>query len=158
MPDLSVLDSIEGSNQGAEIELIHPLTMEIFEPSIKIWVYGVDSAQFQKAQQAATNRRLKTMGRRKSNALGVTAEELEDESLIALAKCIFQWENVEWEEESLECTYKNVKMALERLPWMREQLDAFMSDRANFLQKSRSEFETGVNGDSASSTMQTETS
>lgn len=151
MPDLSDFDTVAGSNEGAGVDILNPQTGELFEPSIVIWIYGVDSTLFQKAQQIATNKRLKGLGRKRGN-ITFTAEDLEEEGLNALAKCVFKWENIEWEGKTLECTFKNIRMVLERLPWMREQLDVFMTDRANFLQSSRGESTPGVPGDSSSST------
>lgn len=147
MPDLSTFDTEEIANQGVELELLHPVTDEPFDPSIKLTVLGIDSKEYKKASHAAQNRRLK---RRRSGNLKI--EDFEEETLNCFARCIVSWENVEWDGKPLECNYQNAKMLLEKFSWFREQVAAFMQDITNFLAPSKKNSKGGVSGDSLSST------
>jgi hypothetical protein len=66
--------------------------------------------------------------------LVASAEEIEADNIEILAKCTLKWENVEWGGKPLVCNYDNVKMVFTKLPWLREQVQAFTEDRASFLQ------------------------
>ena len=130
--DLTKLNLSTASAEGVQMELLHPVTEVSFDPPIHITVVGMDSDRYQKIQREATNKRLKKAQHRGRVRLQVTAEELEQESIELLAKCILGWENIEWEGEPLKFSLDNAKK-LVSVQWIREQLDAFIGDRANFL-------------------------
>lgn len=43
------------------------------------------------------------------------------------------WQNMDWEGETLECTPKNVRMIYRQVPAIRDQVVEFMNERANYL-------------------------
>ena len=63
-----------------------------------------------------------------------TSEEFEAETIDILAKCTLSWEKVVLEGKELPCTYENAKTVYTNFIWLREQVDAFINDRANFLE------------------------
>ena len=69
----------------------------------------------------------------------MTAEKLEANAIGLLASCFLGWKNVEDSElfpkKKPECNEENVTTFLKKHPWAKEQADAFIADRANFLQK-----------------------
>jgi len=125
--DLSKLNS----EDEATLEIVHPSTGEPL--GIKITVAGIDSKIYREAQRKVSNKRLKqTFGRGVVNKTP-TVEEFEAETVDILAKCTMSWQNIVWEEKELPCNYENAKMIYIKLIWLRDQVDAFINDRANFL-------------------------
>jgi len=119
------------SEDEATYEVVHPSTGEPL--GIKITVAGIDSKKYRDAQRKLSNKRLKqTFGRGVVNKTP-TVEEFEAETIDILAKCTLSWEKVVWEGNDLPCTYENAKMIYGNLIWLRDQVDAFINDRANFL-------------------------
>lgn len=132
MIDLSSFDTVSAANAGATMELLHPATktplrQENGEP-ITITVAGMDSDVFRKAQRGATNRRLAQRGKVKLNA-----EELEAESIETLAACTLGWSGIVVAGQPLPFDRANAVKLYTTLPWVREQLDEFVADRANYL-------------------------
>lgn len=130
--DLSTLNTVTAANAGAVLELAHPTTGTPLRneagEALTITLLGVDSDAYRKAQRAAQNKRLAKRG-----GIKLTAEELEAESIETLAACTVAWANIEFEGRALECNRANAVKLYTALPWVREQVDAFMGDRANFL-------------------------
>lgn len=135
---------------GAKISITHPRTG--LATGIVISVLGSDSEAYRNLLRKQQNRRLeaaaKNRGMRKGST--VTAEALEEESLDLLIACTVGWETVEKdakgadvsrpeiemdEGEWLPCTPENARRvyADPGLAWLREQVDAEIADRSNFL-------------------------
>lgn len=134
--DLSNLDFATVSDQGAVIELYHPVTRAILrneagEP-LTVTVVGENSERFQMSQRMITNRRLAAKGK-----LRLTAEELEAEGIETLAKCVIAWTNIMVDGETLACTPANVIKVLKdrRFSWLRKQVDDAVTDEGNFIQR-----------------------
>lgn len=92
-----------------------------------------DDDEAVKAQERlATNRRLKNLQR-----IRMTAEELEAEGLDKLAVATVRWDSFEDEDGSIiECNRANARALYAKYPFIREQVDQFIGERANFLPKS----------------------
>lgn len=122
---------------GATIALRHPVTNEPLSDDsgpLTIDIVGVDSPPFQARQLQLANRRLATAGNRKSK---ITAEDLEKEGIDTVAGCITGWSsNIELDGNRLDYSRANAKELLKRLIWVREQVDAAITDRGNFLKAS----------------------
>lgn len=63
----------------------------------------------------------------------MTAEEIEESALRQLSICTVSWKGVKLDGQELECNPDNAYMLYSRLPWLKEQVDEFVGDRANFL-------------------------
>jgi hypothetical protein len=89
------------------------------------------SDRYRKADRRISNRRLATAstGRR----VRATAEGIEADRLEVLVACTISWEGIGFDGGEKECTPENARAAYKKLPWLREQADAFIVDRANFL-------------------------
>lgn len=131
--DLTNLIVNSASEDGAKCEIVHPVTERSFDPPVYITVVGIDSELYQKASRELTNKRLKKATARGRFKLTATAEELEAEHIELLARCTVGWENIEWEGKPLPFDKDNAKKLYTKAPWLREQVDLFMGDRANFL-------------------------
>ena len=131
--DLTTLDLASASSEGVKMELYHPITEVSFDPPVYFTVVGIDSDIYQKANRELVNKRLKKNIAKGRIRLNVTAEEVEQEQVELTAKCILGWKNVEWEGKPLPYSYENAKKLLS-VSWVREQIDTWIGDRANFLQ------------------------
>jgi len=130
--DLTDLKLASANEEGVKMELYHPIEETSFDPPVYITVVGVDSERYQKAQLDLRNKQFKKMQKRNRLRFEMTAEETEENAVELLAKCILGWENIEWEGKELPYSYENTKKLL-GVPWIREQVDMFVGDRANFI-------------------------
>lgn len=132
--DLASFDTSAAAEQGATLHLRHPTTdaplhTEDGKP-VTITLLGRDSKAWQAHQRAATDRTLGRAGRR---AKALTAEQIEADAITGLAALTTGWENVTFKGAPLAFTKANAETLYRTLPWVREQADAFVEDRANFL-------------------------
>ena len=131
--DLAVIDTVKGSNEGFDIKIYHPGTM--VDLGITINVLGKDSNEFQKISRAQSKKRMSKMNRggfRVQNMIP-PPEEIEADGLELLAKCTKFWSGVVIDNKEIEFSYDNALMVYERFPWMKEQVDTAIGDRANFI-------------------------
>lgn len=123
--DLSILDTRKAADAGAVLELVHPTTHKPLD--IFITLAGVDSQVWKDAQRRQSNNRLK------KKSFRLSAEELEAEGVDMLAACTLDWENMILDGQELECSRENAARVYSRFSWLKEQVDEFIGDRANFL-------------------------
>lgn len=138
--DLSTLDVSTKANQGATVEIYHPITRLPLTTEdgkkVTVTVLGRYSDVYVKNQRRATNRRLQQAGRGRGG-IKVNAEELEAEAVELLSNCITAWENVTVDGQVLECNQNNAKKILSdpRFAWFRDQVDEAVNDDSNFMSK-----------------------
>lgn len=136
--DLLTLDTSAASEQGEKMEVQHPATGAVLTQTdgaaVTIVLAGQDSERFKKADRKISNRRLATTaaGRR----VTLTSESIEADNLERLVACTISWSGVGFGGVDKECTPDNVREVYKRLPWLREQAETFIQDRANFLKAS----------------------
>lgn len=128
--DLAALDA--SKEDGALLALRHPGNGSVLktadEKPISLTVVGTDSEIYRSAMRALTNKRL-TQVRRDP----VTAEEIESEATSMLANCVTGWSGIVLDGQPLQFSKANVVVIFSRLRWVREQVEAFVNDRANFV-------------------------
>ena len=139
MPDLSEMNLSRSADEGAVMTLYHPVNGEpiIDDTTGQPWTItlaGQDSERFRKATQANTNRRLSM---RRGRPGQITAQELDNEALELLVACTLSWSGITLELQPLAFEPNNVRKVYRDFPWVREQVDAFIGDRANFSTPSR---------------------
>jgi len=127
--DISKLDIVASSNEGAVLEVLHPKTLT--KTGIEIILVGTDSDIYNKQRLKASNKRLEQLN--KTGKLKRTAEEIEEETIEMLVSCTIGWSGIEEDGKPLEFTPKHVKHVYEKYPWIREQIDQFIGSRDNFL-------------------------
>lgn len=137
--DLTQLDTVSAADDGAVMEVLHPVSGAVLTQAdgnpVTIVLAGEDSELFRRADRAARNRRLKSQqaGRR----VQISAEELENDSLELLVACTIKWQGIGLGDQSdLPFSAGNARMLYKRLPWLKEQAVGFIGDRANFLMRS----------------------
>lgn len=133
--DLDNLNTTANAEAGATMEVSHPatgapLTQQDGSP-ITVTLAGQDSDRYRAADRRIANKRLAASSN--GQRLKLTAEGIEADSLQRLVACTVGWNGVQWGGEPKDCTPENAREAYTRLPWLREQAEAFIADRANFL-------------------------
>jgi hypothetical protein len=132
--DLNQFDTVGASDEGAVMELRHPVTgialVQDDGTAVSIRLAGMDSGRFRKQQRANTDRRLRGSRR------GVTGTEMDAEGLELLVAVTLGWTGIEIDGERPEANAVNVRKVYTKFPWIREQVDNFVGDRANFLKNS----------------------
>lgn len=110
--------------EGAEVQLTSPITGE--KTDCYITVAGVDSKRFRTAQRKQKRAVLKAMQD------GDDLESMPEYGL--LASCVISWRGFN-DDDGAEWKFskKNVTALFENSPLVAEQVDRFISDRANFI-------------------------
>jgi len=131
--DLASIDTVKGSNKGFDVNIYHPGTM--VDLGITINVLGKDSDEFQKVSWAQQKKRMAKMtkGGFRVQSLTPAPEEVEQDGLKLLAKCTRSWSGVVIDSKDVEFSTDNAVMVYERFPWIKEQVDTAIGDRANFI-------------------------
>lgn len=93
----------------------------------RIKLNGTDSKSFRDLVRA---RAREQMARRNKSP---DLSQAEDQAVKTLARCTLDWEGVGENGNMLDCTFENVCHIYGKYLWLREQVDIFMADRANFL-------------------------
>ncbi len=143
--DLALLDTKTKANEGFELEIIHPTTLE--GTGLLITVLGEDSDINRKIVSAQAQKRLKrAVGRRGARSLNATDEDFEEaedaelERLAALTCKVAMKDasTVLVDGKPLDATAAGYKTMYERYPVIRVQVEGAIRDRANFTQRSGS--------------------
>lgn len=136
--DLNSLNTKSLADEGAEMVIRHPktdapVTDEATGEPVGITLLGQDSAEYRRIAKAQQNRRLERMQR--TGNTGATADEIESNALELLVGCTKGWRHVRLGEEELPFSAANARRLYTTpgLQWLREQVDAFIGSRANFL-------------------------
>lgn len=130
-PDLAYLH-VESPVDGTPLYLNDDEGKADRAKPVRILLRGKDSPEYRTAEHKIRNQRLKGVGRR-GKIVSVTAEALEMEATELMATCVVNWENVVIGGESIPFSKEAATKLIEDFPWIREQVDEFISDRANFL-------------------------
>jgi hypothetical protein len=104
---------------------------------VQITLLGPDSAKYRALTRENVRKRLE---RRAQGAVPLTVEEVdevENDSIEILAVCTASWSGVNTPQgEPIDCTVDNARKLYLNYPVIREQVDAFIGNRANFIQAS----------------------
>jgi len=130
--DLASIDTVKGSNEGFKVQIYHPGTNEDLDLIIN--VLGKDSDAFQKVSRAQNKKRMAKMQKGGfRNTAPIPIEEIEQDGIDLLAACTTGWTGVIIEGEEIQFSIDNAVMVYERFPWIKEQIDTAIGDRANFI-------------------------
>ena len=123
--DFATRDVAAKAEAGADLEVLDPVTGEAV--GVTITLAGADSTIHRKATATIAKRRM-------SNAKGFRNRALDPEKFEVLAACTLGWKGVVVDGAPLPCGRDNAVMLYTRFPWLREQVDQFISDRSAYLQ------------------------
>ena len=128
--DLKKHDTVAFSDEGATLTLMSPDGSG--EPTdIQIVCYGPDSHVVTKLRREQSDRRL-ARARRPGGGKKVTAAELEAEDCAFLATATKGWSNMQENGKDLPFSYEEALRVYREYPWIMEQVNRFIADRANF--------------------------
>jgi hypothetical protein len=105
---------------------------------VGVMILGSDTDEFKKHRRKIQNRSIEiaqaaASGKKGTNASQrITAEELDEESLVTLSACISEIKNISWKGARLEAPTDNRKL-LDVMPWAAEQIDAAIGNRKLFM-------------------------
>ena len=132
--DISGIDVVKAANEGAPIPIMHPITGDPL--GLNIFILGSDSDEFRKVTTEQNRRRLKAMtkgGVFKADA--VPQSVIDNDGLTALAAVTKGWEPpiiIEKGETPSSYNKDNCIRLFKRHPYIKEQVDAGVADRAVF--------------------------
>ena len=130
--DLSTINVTQSAELGAEMELEHPVTGEVIKDDsskpVTFTLMGMDSAAYRNKQRDIQSRRMSKMMKGKGSPMlsDVDACEL-------LADCTKSWSGVVLEGKPVKFSTKAAFDLYMEHHWIREQVDTFIADRANFF-------------------------
>lgn len=125
--DFASRDVTAKADEGAELEVLDPANGK--PVGVFITLAGADSTVHRKATAAIANRRAKGGFRRNINL-----DDLQTESIEILARCTLGWSGVVLDGKDVPLSKEAAVALYTRFPWLREQVETFISDRANYLQ------------------------
>lgn len=133
--DLEKFDVVKGANDGFELELLSPKDNST-PLGIFITIMGTDSDEFRKIRSAQNRQRVAKLS--KGNRTIVSADEIDAAAIELLVACTKSWRDgtkitITLRGEELPCIPMNVEKLFKAMPWIREQVDVAINDRANFI-------------------------
>jgi hypothetical protein len=130
--DLSKLNTAKSSEEGSVLEVLHPI--ENTKLGIRIRLAGQDSEVYRKVTNKIANKRVKQLSPGRPS-MTFTVEEQESNAVIILVACTLGWEGIVMNGQEYPFNPDNAKTLYSDpgFSWLREQVDKFIADRANFL-------------------------
>jgi hypothetical protein len=129
--DLNTLKAVK-ADEGATLQLVHPQTEEPLD-GMTITLLGQDSAAYRKIQMAKQQMALNRLAKGKRATADLDAEKLAAEMIDDLAKLTVSWTGFELDGKALKCEKANAVTVYTDWPWIREQAQEFVANRANFF-------------------------
>lgn len=137
--DLDAIDTKTLSDEGVEMvvkafQTNEPLIARNGKP-VTIILHGPDSDKYREFTRSQLKKRINNLGDSK-RITDYNVEEAEADSLELLSRVTSGWLNV-FDTEGNEIPYSSdvAKTLYTNYPLVREQVDAFVANRANFLKK-----------------------
>ena len=122
--DLASLDAGPRAEAGKPLELTHPDTGE--KLGITITLRGTASDTYKRAFRAQVNRRMNARHQKAS------VEVMEAEANELLADCTVGWDGLRLDGADYPFSRANAVALYARFDWIKRQVDAFVSDEAQF--------------------------
>lgn len=119
------------ADDGAVLNIVHPETEEVIE-GMTITLLGQDSKVYRKLQMGKQQAALNRMAKGKK-ALDLDAEKLSEDSIDDLVKLTIEWSGFTLDGKTLDCTPANVRTVYADWSWIKEQVQEFVGNRANFF-------------------------
>ncbi len=109
--------------------ITHPVTGA--PTDMRIQVASPDSDLYKRIDRKIKNRSLTVM--QKTRGRPVSIEAMDASGLELLVGITVGWEGARQDGRDLECNEENTRMLYTKFPFIREQVDTFVGDRANFF-------------------------
>lgn len=133
--DLSSLDTSKIADEGAKLHLRHPVTdkpLYVDGDSLRpitITLLGADGDRFNESRREIIDQRLAKAQDQRRPDLRLA----EDAAIEHLASITVDFENIFLDGKPVNFSTANARKLYERLKWVREQVERFVHNRANFL-------------------------
>ena len=133
--DLKKFESVGAST--VSMELRDPSNGEILvdektSKPVSIKLVSADSKEYRLAFHKQTNLRINRQSKR-SARVHLTSEGMETDQIEILARCTKGWSGIMVDKVDVEFSEQAARDLYTRFPWISEQVDDFINDRANFL-------------------------
>jgi len=129
----------DAASKGAWLHLVHPVTKEPLydgpDKPVRWLIAGRDSEQYQKVLNTQQTRRIEDSAKTKTKTL--TGERFSAEALDLLAGLVLDIQHSVFKGEALAPEFAAIRAVLKAEPWIAEQVDEYVMDRANFLPPSK---------------------
>ena len=125
--DLKQFDVAATAEKGVYLVLEHPVTGEELDAKIKL--IGRDSSRFRNKMRDIAQKAAAAGKKRKT----VDLEKADREGAELLAACTLGWVGIEEEGKPVPFSEAEAVRLYTDYRWIREQVDAFIADRANFF-------------------------
>lgn len=119
------------ADQGAVMQVVHPDTQEPIE-GMTITLLGQDSNVYEKISLKKQQSALARISRGK-NALDVDAAQMQADGINDLVALTVDWTGFELDGKALKATHEHFRQVYVGWKWIREQVQEFVADRANFF-------------------------
>lgn len=130
--DLANFDCVAVANDGATVEIKHPVSGQPM--GITVTVLGSDSRDFQRATKDHTDLLRARVAKAGGYRAGLVSDDEKDEQQMELlCICTKAWTGIAMNGEAVACTKENAEMLYAKLPWFKEQVEAAILNRANFI-------------------------
>jgi hypothetical protein len=129
--DLNTLKAVK-ADEGAVLQIAHPETEEPID-GMTITLLGQDSVMYRKIQMAKQQAALNRLAKGKRATADLDAEKLAGDMIDDLAKLTVSWTGFELDGKPLKCDKSNAVTVYTDWPWIREQAQEFVANRANFF-------------------------
>lgn len=134
MIDLTSLNTTKACNDGADVEIRHPVTNVPLGMTIR--VLGRDSDTFKEHTRDLLNTRLRREAmatKRGKDADLRTVEVIEKENVDLLVVCTLGWKNVSYNGQELAFDETNVRKVYKEFPWIYDQVNEAIGTLELFL-------------------------
>jgi hypothetical protein len=137
--DLSKLDTSRLADEGVKLHLLHPTTKQPLYADEKtekkpmtITVLGADGERYSDLRREIIDERIaKVQDQRKPERMD--SSTIENAAIEHLVSITVGFDNLVLDGKPLEYSKANTRLLFKRLRWVREQVEAFSGNRANFL-------------------------
>ena len=119
------------ADDGAVLNIVHPESEELIK-GMTITLLGQDSKVYRKLQMGKQQAALNRMAKGKK-ALDLDAEKLSEDSIDDLVKLTIEWSGFMLDGKKLDCTPANARTVYAEWAWIKEQVQEFVGNRANFF-------------------------
>jgi hypothetical protein len=129
--DLSGLET--NAKQEGMLDILHPATQVAI--GMKLRLASPDSEHYRKLVQTMKNKNMAILQRKGNKILSAEAVEESTTAVLAGAVLGFVGDPPNWGGAPLECDAETMRMVFDKFPWIREQIDEYLGDRANFFNR-----------------------
>jgi hypothetical protein len=118
----------QAQERGIEVSLVDPNTGQ--DTGATITIAGLDSRRAREARRSAWRH---VISQRDEERPAPTDDERRTAATRMLAGCVISWTGFTRDgEEAMECILENVLAVFEQVPWVEDECDLRVGNRANF--------------------------